>query len=325
MDPAVALELQVQQESTSRSRICTVIAVMACIVMGCFLLLGFSLKRNDELVAILDQYREYLNQQVASSTNAQAAVAAAAALRARGPSQIKRALPRHNASRTDGAQVVFLNAPPQGNLTPRRRKMHPSKLIDQSGHDSHREKIGPAIASSNMQQQIESGFQAKPPNSIEQHTPTNARGNENASLQSEATHAIVTNATNDGLNYTALSLSNGTDPSRSPLQVLNGTVHELHGTPTAATFEKMLQHDQSNPGGTGRLVVSKMSTPSEDSGDEMVTEVEDEFEGTLIVLANSSHPSKEKSSASAVTLTLASIATNTPTLYAGANDTSLHK
>ncbi|EEC07881.1 hypothetical protein IscW_ISCW005499 [Ixodes scapularis] len=56
MDPAVALELQVQQESTSRSRICTVIAVMACIVMGCFLLLGFSLKRNDELVAILDQY-----------------------------------------------------------------------------------------------------------------------------------------------------------------------------------------------------------------------------------------------------------------------------
>ncbi|CAN7948899.1 unnamed protein product [Ixodes pacificus] len=322
MDPTVALELQVQQESTSRSRICTVIAVMACIVMGCFLLLGFSLKRNDELVAILDQYREYLNQQVASSTNAQAAVAAAAALRARGPSQIKRALPRHNASRTDGAQVVFLNAPPQGNLTPRRRKMHPSKLIDQSGHNFHREKIGPAIASSNIQQQVESGSQVKSPNLIEQHTSTNARGNENASLQSDATHAVVSETTNDGLNYTALSLSNGTDPSRLPLQVLNGTVVELRGTPTAATLKKMRQHDLSNPGGTGRLVVSKMSTLSEDSGDEMVTEVEDEFEGTMIVLANSSQPSEETSTTSGVKLTLASIAKSTSTRQAGANDTS---
>lgn len=118
MDPAAMLEMQVQQESTSRSRICTVIAVMACIVMGCFLLLGFSLKRNDELVAILDQYREYLNQQSVQSPPVAAAVPQAAA---KEPAHVKRTVHRANSTRPDEVQVVYLNAPSATPAQTRRR------------------------------------------------------------------------------------------------------------------------------------------------------------------------------------------------------------
>lgn len=124
MDPAAMLEMQVQQESTSRSRICTVIAVMACIVMGCFLLLGFSLKRNDELVAILDQYREYLNQQSVQSPPVAAAVPQAAA---KEPAHIKRPVHRANSTRPDEVQVVYLNAPSATPAQTRRRTKPPVK------------------------------------------------------------------------------------------------------------------------------------------------------------------------------------------------------
>lgn len=107
MDPVAMADMQVQQESTSRSRICTVIAVMACIVMGCFLLLGFSLKRNDELVAILDQYREYLNQQSVQSPPAVAAVPQAA----KEAVHVKRPVHHPNSTRPDEVQVVYLSAP----------------------------------------------------------------------------------------------------------------------------------------------------------------------------------------------------------------------
>lgn len=110
-------DMQVQQESTSRSRICTVIAVMACIVMGCFLLLGFSLKRNDELVAILDQYREYLNQQSVQSPPA----AAAAPQATKETVHVKRAVNRPNNTRPDEVQVVHLNAPSSTSGLPRHR------------------------------------------------------------------------------------------------------------------------------------------------------------------------------------------------------------
>lgn len=124
MDPAAMLEMQVQQESTSRSRICTVIAVMACIVMGCFLLLGFSLKRNDELVAILDQYREYLNQQSVQSPPVAAAVPQAAA---KEPAHVKRTVHRANSTRPDEVQVVYLNAPSATPAQTRRRTKPPVK------------------------------------------------------------------------------------------------------------------------------------------------------------------------------------------------------
>lgn len=117
MDPAAMADMQVQQESTSRSRICTIIAVMACIVMGCFLLLGFSLKRNDELVAILDQYREYLNQQSVQSPP----VVASAPQAAKEPVQVKRPMPRANGTRADEVQVVYLNAPSATPTVTRRR------------------------------------------------------------------------------------------------------------------------------------------------------------------------------------------------------------
>ncbi|KAK8760078.1 hypothetical protein V5799_028654 [Amblyomma americanum] len=119
MDPAGMADMQVQQESTSRSRICTIIAVMACIVMGCFLLLGFSLKRNDELVAILDQYREYLNQQSVQNPT----VASAAPQAAKEPVQVKRPVPRANNTRADEVQVVYLNAPSATPTMTRRRGM----------------------------------------------------------------------------------------------------------------------------------------------------------------------------------------------------------
>uniref|UniRef100_A0A131Z4U5 Uncharacterized protein n=1 Tax=Rhipicephalus appendiculatus TaxID=34631 RepID=A0A131Z4U5_RHIAP len=117
MDPVAMADMQVQQESTSRSRICTVIAVMACIVMGCFLLLGFSLKRNDELVAILDQYREYLNQQSVQSPPVAAAVPQAA----KEAVHVKRAVHRANNTRPDEVQVVYLNAPSSTSGVPRHR------------------------------------------------------------------------------------------------------------------------------------------------------------------------------------------------------------
>ncbi|CAN7943469.1 unnamed protein product, partial [Ixodes hexagonus] len=300
MDPAAALQLQVQQESTSRSRICTVIAVMACIVMGCFLLLGFSLKRNDELVAILDQYREYLNQQAASSTNAQAAVAAAAALRAREPSQIKRALPRHNASRTDGAQVVYLNAPPVSNFT-RRRKMHPSRLTVPPGRNSYREKMGPAIAAADVQQQVESGSESMSPNSTEQvrngtttpitHTSTNPTGN--ASVQLLVSRAAVAGVTN------GVDLADGTNFTTSLLRALNGTVHKA----LTAASQKMTGSDMSQLKATGGLLAEKLSTPLENSEDEIVTDAEEELEGTVIVFTNTSHPSEGTPGTSTVLVT----------------------
>lgn len=117
MDPVAMADMQIQQESTSRSRICTVIAVMACIVMGCFLLLGFSLKRNDELVAILDQYREYLNQQSVQSPPVAPAVPQAA----KEAVHVKRAVHRANNTRPDEVQVVYLNAPSSTSGVPRHR------------------------------------------------------------------------------------------------------------------------------------------------------------------------------------------------------------
>lgn len=129
MDPTTMTDIQVQQESTSRSRICTVIAVMACIVMGCFLLLGFSLKRNDELVAILDQYREYLNQQSVQNPPAAAAVP-------QSPKEavhVKRPVHRANITHPDEVQVVYLSAPSSTPGLPR----HKGKSADTTPSDRY--------------------------------------------------------------------------------------------------------------------------------------------------------------------------------------------
>lgn len=257
MDPAAMLEMQVQQESTSRSRICTVIAVMACIVMGCFLLLGFSLKRNDELVAILDQYREYLNQQSVQSPPVAAAAPQAAA---KEPAHVKRPVHRANSTRHDEVQVVYLNAPSATPAQTRRRTKPPV-----SATPSHLPaSLNPSNAPNMQQQQLVNESALALMDNASATVPVVvddpiywAEANENASASFVVIDQLDAAASGSGASYSERDLTNYAEPEAYT------TAHHAESPPfSSVTINQSFQLQSELP----RLVGNTSTTGSDELG-----------------------------------------------------------